>query len=213
MKRSGSVPCCRRPRLSGVGRDCGRGASTPAPTLASPPAYRNLIVATGHKRAGLQLAPASAEVIGDLVLGRTPPGSTWNRSGCSAGLRVSHAIRLSFVSESNSTCTIRLLTRSNTDDQRRLLKSLCPLRKHRRPTVRLASNKLWRAASHEERTREHLGRQRDEILKNSVWCRGCRRILSLEQVTGEVSRPCFTVRAAGSSGSSTSSGPVGRWPG
>ena len=31
-----------------------------------------MIAATGHKRAGLQLAPASAEVVADLVLERTP---------------------------------------------------------------------------------------------------------------------------------------------
>ena len=31
-----------------------------------------MIVAAGHKRAGLQLAPASAEVIADLALGRPP---------------------------------------------------------------------------------------------------------------------------------------------
>jgi glycine oxidase len=30
----------------------------------------NLIVATGHRRAGLQLAPATAEVVADLVLER-----------------------------------------------------------------------------------------------------------------------------------------------
>ena len=36
--------------------------------------FSNLIVATGHKRAGLQLAPASAEVIADLVLRPAPTG-------------------------------------------------------------------------------------------------------------------------------------------
>jgi glycine oxidase len=42
------------------------------PYLGLAPGYRNLIVATGHRRAGLQLAPATAEVIADLVLGRPP---------------------------------------------------------------------------------------------------------------------------------------------
>jgi glycine oxidase len=32
----------------------------------------NLIVATGHKRAGIQLAPATAEVVADLIRGRSP---------------------------------------------------------------------------------------------------------------------------------------------
>ena len=31
-----------------------------------------MIVATGHKRAGFQLAPATAELVTDLVLGRPP---------------------------------------------------------------------------------------------------------------------------------------------
>ena len=34
--------------------------------------FENLYVATGHKRAGLQLAPATAEVMADLILGRPP---------------------------------------------------------------------------------------------------------------------------------------------
>jgi glycine oxidase len=42
------------------------------PYLGLAPGYRNLIVATGHRRAGLQLAPATGEVIADLVLGRPP---------------------------------------------------------------------------------------------------------------------------------------------
>jgi glycine oxidase len=42
------------------------------PYLGFAPGFRNLIVASGHKRAGLQLAPGSAEVIADLVLSRAP---------------------------------------------------------------------------------------------------------------------------------------------
>jgi glycine oxidase len=48
------------------------GSIDARPYLGFAPGYRNLVVATGHKRAGLQLAPASALVIADLVLGRPP---------------------------------------------------------------------------------------------------------------------------------------------
>ena len=48
------------------------GSIDTRPYLGIAPGYDNLIVATGHKRAGLQLAPATAEVIADLVLGRPP---------------------------------------------------------------------------------------------------------------------------------------------
>jgi glycine oxidase len=42
------------------------------PYIGPAPSFRNLIVATGHKRAGLQLSPATAELVADLVLGRPP---------------------------------------------------------------------------------------------------------------------------------------------
>jgi glycine oxidase len=42
------------------------------PYIGRAPGFENLIVATGHKRAGLQLAPATAELVTDLVLGRSP---------------------------------------------------------------------------------------------------------------------------------------------
>ena len=48
------------------------GSVDSKPYLGFAPGFANLIVAAGHKRAGLQLAPASAEVITDLVLGRPP---------------------------------------------------------------------------------------------------------------------------------------------
>jgi glycine oxidase len=48
------------------------GSVDSKPYLGHAPGFVNLIVATGHKRAGLQLAPASAEVIADLALGRSP---------------------------------------------------------------------------------------------------------------------------------------------
>jgi glycine oxidase len=48
------------------------GSIDARPYLGLAPGMPNLVVATGHKRAGLQLAPATAEVIADLVLGRPP---------------------------------------------------------------------------------------------------------------------------------------------
>jgi glycine oxidase len=42
------------------------------PTIGPAPEFDNLIIATGHKRAGLQLAPATGELVADLVLGRPP---------------------------------------------------------------------------------------------------------------------------------------------
>jgi glycine oxidase len=48
------------------------GSIDARPYLGFAPGFRNLVIATGHKRAGLQLAPATAEVIADLVLGRPP---------------------------------------------------------------------------------------------------------------------------------------------
>jgi glycine oxidase len=48
------------------------GSVDSKPYLGFAPGFKNLIVATGHKRAGLQLAPASAEVIADLAMNRPP---------------------------------------------------------------------------------------------------------------------------------------------
>ncbi len=48
------------------------GSIDAKPYLGFASGFRNLIVATGHKRAGLQLSPVTAEVIADLVLGRPP---------------------------------------------------------------------------------------------------------------------------------------------
>jgi glycine oxidase len=48
------------------------GSVDTRPYIGRIPGFTNLIVATGHKRAGLQLAPATAEVVADLVLDRTP---------------------------------------------------------------------------------------------------------------------------------------------
>jgi glycine oxidase len=48
------------------------GSVDTRPYIGTAPGLENLIVATGHKRAGLQLAPATAELVADLVLGRPP---------------------------------------------------------------------------------------------------------------------------------------------
>jgi glycine oxidase len=42
------------------------------PYLGPLPGFNNLFVASGHKRAGLQLSPGTAVVLADLVMGRTP---------------------------------------------------------------------------------------------------------------------------------------------
>lgn len=48
------------------------GSFDARPYLGFAPCYENLIVAAGHKRAGLQLAPGTAEVVADLLFARTP---------------------------------------------------------------------------------------------------------------------------------------------
>lgn len=48
------------------------GSIDTRPYIGTAPGPENLIVAAGHKRAGLQLAPATAELVADLVLGRSP---------------------------------------------------------------------------------------------------------------------------------------------
>ena len=46
------------------------GSIDSRPYLGRAPGWENVLVASGHQRAGIQLAPASAEVIADLILGR-----------------------------------------------------------------------------------------------------------------------------------------------
>jgi glycine oxidase len=48
------------------------GSVDSKPYIGQAPGFQNVIVASGHKRAGLQLAPATAELIVDLVLDRAP---------------------------------------------------------------------------------------------------------------------------------------------
>jgi glycine oxidase len=48
------------------------GSFDSKPYIGRAPGFDNVIVASGHKRAGLQLAPATAELVADLVLDRSP---------------------------------------------------------------------------------------------------------------------------------------------
>ncbi len=48
------------------------GSPDSRPYIGTAPGWDNLIVASGHRRAGLQLSPATAEVVADLVVGRPP---------------------------------------------------------------------------------------------------------------------------------------------
>jgi glycine oxidase len=48
------------------------GSFDTRPYIGTAPGLEGLYVASGHRRAGLQLSPATAEVMADLVLGRSP---------------------------------------------------------------------------------------------------------------------------------------------
>jgi glycine oxidase len=48
------------------------GSVDTRPYIGLIPGFDNAFVASGHKRAGIQLAPATAEAVSDLVLGRAP---------------------------------------------------------------------------------------------------------------------------------------------
>lgn len=48
------------------------GSFDARPYIGPAPGFANAFVASGHKRAGLQLSPATAEVVADLVLARPP---------------------------------------------------------------------------------------------------------------------------------------------
>lgn len=48
------------------------GSIDTRPYIGTAPGLANLVLACGHKRAGLQLAPATAELVVDVVLGRPP---------------------------------------------------------------------------------------------------------------------------------------------
>jgi glycine oxidase len=48
------------------------GSVDAKPYIGIAPGFENVVIATGHKRAGLQLASGTAEVVVDLLLDRTP---------------------------------------------------------------------------------------------------------------------------------------------
>jgi len=48
------------------------GSIDSKPYIGFAPGFENIVVATAHHRAGLQLAPGTAEIVADLVVGRTP---------------------------------------------------------------------------------------------------------------------------------------------
>ncbi len=52
------------------------GSADGRPYLGPAPNLPNLFIATGHRRAGLQLSPSTAELLADLILGR-PPRFDW----------------------------------------------------------------------------------------------------------------------------------------
>jgi glycine oxidase len=65
-------PALERAELEATWAGLRPGSIDSKPYIGMAPGFCNLIVATGHKRAGLQLSPATAELVTDLVLGRTP---------------------------------------------------------------------------------------------------------------------------------------------
>ena len=65
-------PALREARVEATWAGLRPGSFDTRPYIGLAPGYRNLIVAAGHKRAGLQLSPATAELTADLVLGRPP---------------------------------------------------------------------------------------------------------------------------------------------
>jgi glycine oxidase len=65
-------PALEQARVEAVWAGLRPGSIDTRPYIGMAPGFRNLIVATGHKRAGLQLSPATAELVAALVLGRKP---------------------------------------------------------------------------------------------------------------------------------------------
>jgi glycine oxidase len=65
-------PCLKHATLERSWAGLRPGSIDTRPYLGRAPGYDNLLVATGHKRAGLQLSPATAELVADLVLARPP---------------------------------------------------------------------------------------------------------------------------------------------
>jgi glycine oxidase len=65
-------PVLKEARVEATWAGLRPGSFDTRPYIGPAPGWRDLIVATGHKRAGLQLSPATAELAADLVLGRQP---------------------------------------------------------------------------------------------------------------------------------------------
>jgi len=65
-------PCLNQAKVEATWAGLRPGSFDTSPYIGKAPGFPNLIVATGHRRAGLQLAPATAEIVADLVLGRPP---------------------------------------------------------------------------------------------------------------------------------------------
>jgi glycine oxidase len=68
----GLCPILSRAAIEATWAGLRPGSSDGKPYIGFAPGLVNAIVATGHKRAGLQLAPATAELVCDLVLARVP---------------------------------------------------------------------------------------------------------------------------------------------
>ena len=68
----GLCPALGQAQVEAVWAGLRPGSIDTKPYIGVAPGFRNLIVATGHKRAGLQLSPATAELVAALVLGRQP---------------------------------------------------------------------------------------------------------------------------------------------
>jgi len=68
----GLCPALGQAKVEAVWAGLRPGSIDTKPYIGVAPGFRNLIVATGHKRAGLQLSPATAELVAALVLGQKP---------------------------------------------------------------------------------------------------------------------------------------------
>ncbi|MGA2706167.1 MAG: glycine oxidase ThiO [Isosphaeraceae bacterium] len=68
----GLCPALGQAKVEAVWAGLRPGSIDTKPYIGVAPGFGNLIVATGHKRAGLQLSPATAELVAALVLGRKP---------------------------------------------------------------------------------------------------------------------------------------------
>ncbi len=66
------VPALKQAQLAGHWAGLRPGAGGSIPFIGKLPGYENLYVNAGHYRNGLLLAPASARLLGDILLGRQP---------------------------------------------------------------------------------------------------------------------------------------------